>query len=508
MPRLTTTFSLDEQPEVFFSTTRTSRAIRRLLVAGELRHIAGRLYTRNLTDPLEDVVRRRAWDVAAGYFPGAVVVDRSAFELRPSGAEGSVFLCSQTRRVVRLPGVVLNCRRGPGPASGDQPFMGAGLHLSSWARRFLDNMRSSRARTGARRTLSAAEMEQHLQAVLVNQGEAELNRLRDEAQRLALEIDAVEEAARLTALIGTLLGTRHGRLTTERARATRAGLGWDESRLPLFDELMAALRAHVPVSRPERPVHAGPPFAFFEAYFSNFIEGTEFLVEEAEDIVFRGAIPADRPEDAHDIIGTYDLVSDATVRARAPSDVASLESILRSAHARVLAARPEMAPGEYKTRANRAGQTEFVAPMLVRGTLARGMERYLALPRGFQRAAFAMFLVSEVHPFADGNGRVARALTNAELSASGQQRLIIPTVFRDDYLRALRAMSREANPRPLIRVLDRAQDLCMQLNWTELGIARMQLQAAHAFDTPDEAEEAGLILRLPNEDPATQNRGA
>lgn len=167
MPRLTTTFSLEEQPEVFFSTTRTSRAIRRLLVAGELRHIAGRLYTRNLTDPLDDVVRRRVWDVAAGYFPGAVVVDRSAFELRPSGAEGSVFLCSQTRRVVRLPGVVLNCRRGPGPASGDQPFMGAGLHLSSWPRRFLDNMRSSRARTGARRTLSAAEMEQHLQAVLV-----------------------------------------------------------------------------------------------------------------------------------------------------------------------------------------------------------------------------------------------------------------------------------------------------------------------------------------------------
>ena len=499
MPRPTTTFSLEEQPEVFFSTTRTSRAIRRLLVAGELRHIAGRLNTRNLADPLEDVVRRRVWDVVAGYFPGAVVTDRTAFELRPAGDEGSVFLCSHTRRVVRLPGVVLNCRRGPGAASGDQPFMGLGIHLSSWPRRFLENMRPSRSRTGVSRTLSSAEMEGHLQAILVNQGEEELNRLREEAHRLAPEIGATEQSARLSAVIGALLGTRQDSLITAGARATRAGMGWDEARLPLFDELLAALDAYVPVDRPERLGQTGPPFAFFEAYFSNFIEGTEFLVEEAEDIVFRGAIPGDRPQDAHDILGTYDLVSDPTARARVPGDLPSLESILRSAHARVLAARSDMAPGEYKTRANRAGQTQFVAPMLVRGTLAEGIERYLVLPPGFRRAAFAMFLVSEVHPFADGNGRAARALTNAELSAAGQQRLMIPTIFRDGYLRALRAMSREADPTPLIRVLDRAQELCMQLDWTELPAARTQLQSVNAFLSPSEAEEAGLILRLPSE---------
>ncbi|MGH2904371.1 MAG: Fic family protein [Solirubrobacteraceae bacterium] len=499
MARLTTTFSLGEQPEVFFSTTGTSRAIRRLLDAGEVRHIEGRLYTKNLTDPPTDVVRRRVWDIAAGYFPGAVIVDRTAFELRPSGEEGSVFLCGGTRRVVRLPGVVLNCRRGPGPASGDQPFMGGGLYMSSWPRRFLENMRASRARSGISRTLSAAELERQLQAVLVNQGEEELNRLRDEARRLAPEIDAEQECERVGSVIGALLGTRESALVTARARATRAGVGWDERRLALFDELTAALNAHVPVNRPERPSQMGPPFAFFEAYFSNFIEGTEFLVSEAEDIVFGGAIPTDRPEDAHDVLGTYDVVADARARAGVPGDFATLEGILRSAHARVLAARSEMAPGEYKTRANRAGQTEFVAPMLVRGTLEQGMERYVMLPPGFQRAVFAMFLVSEVHPFADGNGRVARVLSNAELSAASQQRLIIPTVLRDDYLNALRAMSRQANPTPLIRVLDRAQDFCAQLDWADLDRAEAQLRSAHAFDTPSEADAAGVILRLPSE---------
>lgn len=171
----TTRFSLDEQREVFFSSTATSRPIRSLLRAGRVRHIAGRLYTKNLDEPLETLVRRHAWDVAAGMFPRAVIVDRTAFEARPAGPEGSIFLCSDTARVVRLPGLVLNCRRGPGPARDDAQFLGGSLYLSSWPRRFLDNMRPSRARSGTRRTLSRPEIEAQLEMLLSNRGEQELN---------------------------------------------------------------------------------------------------------------------------------------------------------------------------------------------------------------------------------------------------------------------------------------------------------------------------------------------
>lgn len=48
----------------------------------------------------------------------------------------------------------------------------------------------------------------------------------------------------------------------------------------------------------------GPALAFFEAYFSNFIEGAEFAVDEAADIVFRSHIPAGRTADGHDVLGT------------------------------------------------------------------------------------------------------------------------------------------------------------------------------------------------------------
>jgi len=110
---------------------------------------------------------------------------------------------------------------------------------------------------------------------------------------------------------------------------------------------------------------------------------------------------------------------------------------------------------------------------------------------------FALFAVSEVHPFADGNGRVCRALLNAELSAAGQCRIAIPLCFRADYLGALRAMNRQANPGPLIRMADRAQRWSSLVNWSSIPRATAKLQATNALIPPDQAEEQGLLLRDP-----------
>jgi hypothetical protein len=498
-------FSLADQGEVFFSSTATSRAVRALLRGGRIRQITGRLYTKNLDDPLEDVTRRRVWDIAAGFFPGAVIVDRTAFQPRPAGQEGSIFLCSDTNRITRLPGLVLNCRRGPGLALGDMPFMGEGLYVSSWPRRFLDNVVHSRARSGVRRTFSRTELEVQLERVLASRGEDDLNKLRDEAAEIAPLIGREEEAKTLSTLISALLGSSESPLVSGIGRATRAGESWDEERLALFDILFAALHEYVPVDRPASE-RIPPSFSFYEAYFSNFIEGTEFTVEEAQAIVFGGAIPADRPTDAHDVLGTFDLVSDPALRSRTPTAAEDLVSLVSTFHARILAGRPGERPGQFKTRRNRAGNTEFVAPSRVRGTLRRGYERYQALPRGFARAVFAMFLVAEVHPFGDGNGRVARALANAELTAARQQRLIIPIVFRDDYLQALRAMSRLEAPAPLIRVLSRVQEWAASIDWTSTASAGIDIERTHAMLTPAEAEERGVILCTTTEIAASSRR--
>jgi hypothetical protein len=64
--------------------------------------------------------------------------------------------------------------------------------------------------------------------------------------------------------------------------------------------------------------------SFIESYFSNRIEGTEFELHEAEEIVFERVVPEQRFDDAHDILGTFDLVNDAAKRALVPRDAEEL----------------------------------------------------------------------------------------------------------------------------------------------------------------------------------------
>ena len=50
-------------------------------------------------------------------------------------------------------------------------------------------------------------------------------------------------------------------------------------------------------------------FAFYEPYFSNWIEGIEFEIEEGDEILFEGRVPTQRSADAHDIQGTFESIN-------------------------------------------------------------------------------------------------------------------------------------------------------------------------------------------------------
>jgi Fic/DOC family len=493
------TFLLSNQPEVFLSDARTSRAVGAAVKAGRARKVGPRLYTRNVEAPLEQVVRRNWQRIAALYFPDAVVADRSAIEAKPA-EDGSLFLDvgrSRTRREpLRLPGLTIRPRSGPGPIDGDMPFMD-GLHFSGPARKFLDNMRPSRAsRAGVARTLTRAKIEDELVQLASVRGSEALNELRDKAREVAEPLEASGEMEALDEMIGAILGTHEIELETPAARAHHKGHGFDPRRLDLFDALQTQLIQTPLPNRAEQP-GAFPALSFIEAYFSNWIEGTEFELAEAEEIVFEGAVPEGRFEDAHDVLGTFELVDDPELRARVPTGPDDLLDLLRSHHALILARRPTSNPGSFKLRPNRAGATTFVHPSLVTGTLIEGYRYYEPLPVGLAKGIFMMFLVAEVHPFADGNGRVGRVLMNAELSAVDEQRIVIPLVYRDEYLQGLRALSRSANPQPLIRVLDYAQRYAAAIDWSDLSRAEEALERTNAFVPPDVAEERGVRLRVP-----------
>ncbi|KUO51985.1 MAG: cell filamentation protein Fic [Sphingomonadales bacterium BRH_c3] len=482
-------FSAATYPEVFVSNTAISKAVYEAVERGELRKIGSRLYTRNLTEDPERLVLRNWYYLITSYYPDALITDRTALENKPA-EDGSVFLVSDKTTEVQLPGLTLRPRQGKGAIDTGKPFIG-GARLASTPRAYLENMRPSRARGGrVPRTLARAELEQRLDALLRGQGEGALNKLRDDARAIAQALALEAEYEALNDLIGAFLGTREAKTASAVGKARAAGQPYDPHRLRLFETLFGALREAIPTPRTASAAagKAATNLAFFEAYFSNFIEGTEFSVGEAHEIVFEGAIPAERPEDAHDVLGTFRIVSDAQDMATLPASSEEFEAILRRRHATIMQARPDKNPGGYKTKVNQAGATVFVAPDLVTGILERGFEFYRALEEPFQRAVFMMIIVSEVHPFADGNGRTARIMMNAELVAAGQERIIIPTAYRTDYLGALKAFSRNGLTMPLIRMLDIAQNYTGSIDWDTFDGARAMLEATNAFADGEDAK--------------------
>ncbi|MCH8549648.1 MAG: Fic family protein [Balneolaceae bacterium] len=489
---------LDSLPEVFVSSTEISSKVSQAVADGKLKKLASRLYTKNMLDDPEVIVRRHWYDLLKEYYPDAMIADRTALENSPA-KDGSVFIISSKKRNTEVPGLIFNPRKGHGPLESDLPFIND-LWVSSEPRALLENIRPSRARKGSvSRTLSREEMEEKLDKLIRLKGESHVNQIRDKARNIAKELNMMEEFQKLDDLIGTLQGTRTAELKSDVGKARKGDEPYDPDRTELFLKLYEDLEATAPSSRSAKKLSQQERInlSFFEAYFSNFIEGTEFEVSEAADIVFRSAMPTERPEDAHDVLGTYRVVSNYHEMNRVPQDYDDFINILTNRHAEILAARKDKHPGQFKTKVNVAGSTQFVHPDLVKGTLRKGFEIYRALETSFHKAVYMMFLVSEVHPFADGNGRVSRIMMNAELVSGENQKIIIPIVYRNNYLAALKTLTNDQHSTPLIRILDFGQKFTQSIDWSNFDQVREQLEGCNAFMDPNEADRQGIRLRLP-----------
>lgn len=489
---------LDTMPEIFVSSKETAVMVSRAVKAGELRKLASRLYTKNLKDAPEAIVKRHLWQIVSGYYPDALVADRTALENAPAN-DGSICLITDRGGDIAIPGIILRTRRGEKALQTDLPFIN-GLVISSTARAYLENMKTSRSRSNKvlPRTLSKREIEERLDKLIRQSGEGAINKLRDEIKNIAPLLKMEKEAKAFDEVVGALLGTRDVELQSPTAKARKEGKGYDPERLALFQALYKQLRNTPPVTRVlnQRNNESEATLAFFESYFSNFIEGTEFDVQEAADIVFKGVIPNERLEDAHDILGTWRLTSSAYEMQKRPKTAQDFIEILKSRHHAIMEQRPDTQPGQFKQKGNRAGSTTFVAPELVEGTLQTGFELYQSLESPFQRAVYMMFFVSEVHPFTDGNGRTARIMMNAELVAGGEERIIIPTVYRNNYLSALKALSQNGHSEPLIRTLDFAQKWVATIEWGDLDRTEKHLIQCNAFLDPSVADEEGKRLKI------------
>ena len=488
------------RPVIAFDAVQLGERPDRAVRAGRARQVARGIYTTDLVAPLERVVRANVWEILARLVPDAQIADRSAGPALFAG--DTLFVISSVRaRDLQLPGLRVAVRPGQGPFD-DDPLWMAGLRRSSIPRALVENLAPSRARSGIARTLTQRELEDWV-AVLAQQYPADrLNRFRDRCTELAHNLGHTDRFGALDAMFAAALGT---------ARSPRGGLlgalgqgrGWDTVRLARFAALAERLASGELDPEPSRlPIVASGmqrEQPFFEAYLSNFIEGTEFTVDEAVAIVYANDPPIDRTADAHDVTSTYALIIDPDESSATAVTGPELVDQLKRRHARLMAARPDKRPGTFKEEANRFGSYDFVAPRLVRGTLERGLAYRDQLVLPFARAVYMMFLISEVHPFDDGNGRLARLAMNAELSAAGEARILLPLISRNDYLSGLRRLSRDGDAELLTRVLAATWRWSAQGDYADLDAARLMLAQTNALVDAADAEREGKHLLLPSE---------
>lgn len=395
------------------------------------------------------LIRRNKFRVIASQLPNAVVTFRSGFDGMVSDP---VTLAYTHARRLELPGLNVVTYAGASPQVGDAPVAGTSLHWAGEARMLLDNL----ARDVAGRCASDEQIEERLVRLCDASGEARLRELREEAEQVAPLIGRSRELAALQTKIGAVLGTREAELLAS-PKARLAAQHVDPERMEVFDKFITYLKT-TPLPIVPDPLLAGGPnalsnFAFLESYFSNFIEGTEFEIEEGADIAINNKQVAERPKDAHDIKGVFRQIVSPAWRTHVMLTTTGVVEQLRDRHKDMMAARPEVRPGELKLLPNQAGNTVFVLPKLVRGTLMHAATRLPELPAGMARALYAMFVVSEMHPFTDGNGRLARLMMNAELSAAQQCRVIVPTLMRETYLDTLRVLTRDREPESFVKAV-------------------------------------------------------
>ena len=479
--------------EIIFTDKAISRQIVKWEKQGQIKKIAPRIYSGKLDISPETLIQRNLFLILGRHYPKAVISHRSALELKPTETNDFFLTYTYTKKI-SWPGVTLRLLEGKGPIEGDRLFMGE-LYLAQQARAYLENLQIAKRDGPHSKTLPQQVIEEKLESIIRVNGESAINQIRDQARKIAPELSMEREFDQLNKIISALLTTHPSTILQSKAASARAlGIPFDTARIQLFEMLFVALQQHPFKSRPDRntTIPSFANFALFESYFSNYIEGTIFEVAEAEEIIATQRPLPTRNEDSHDILGTYNIVSSRQEMHIVPSSGEHLIDILQYRHKVLLSARPGKRPGLFKDRDNFAGQTSFVPYGLVRGTLLRGYDFYQVLESPVARALFMMFLISEVHPFLDGNGRVARIMLNAELVAADESKIMIPTVYRDDYIGALRRLTRKSDPEAYIRMMERAREFSANVYGDDRKEMEAYLTSCNAFLEDTE----GKILRI------------
>jgi hypothetical protein len=479
--------------DVFVTGDYTRMQFSRMQKRGELVRVHPGIYV-TAGVPKAEAIRREWLKVLGHLHPGAVVTDRSAPRVQPDD-DDRIFIAidHRPRAEQELPGLTIVAREGLPPQPSDTALP-HGVYLASDGRALTENLIPRRASSkGVRRTLSDEELGDWLNRI---SDPRRVEQARAVAKDIAVAIGRPELASQAKRLLEASLGHQEVATASRQLRERSRGLPYDQGRVTMFRKLAE----HLMDIEPPGVRSSGNPsiMAFYESYFSNFIEGTEFTLGEARSIVFGQGDPTNRPADAHDIRSVFNLINDSAWATAIPHTSDEFIQLLVDRHAIMMEERPEMLPGKFKALPNHVGARYFVSPGEVEGTLRQAFALIEKMDAPIKRGVLVHFVVAETHPFKDGNGRSARLMLNAEMEHADLARVIIPTAYRDNYLSGLKAMTTHGDPDPMTRALIATQKWTASIDWSTLEGAEQEIEATNGFLLPDEASELRrhLIIEL------------
>jgi Fic family protein len=182
-------------------------------------------------------------------------------------------------------------------------------------------------------------------------------------------------------------------------------------------------------------------------YTSNALEGNTLTLRETAEVIEHGITVGGKTLREHlEAADHHDAV--LWIRELAASTTPLGEATVCELHRRiVLRSQPEIA-GIYSPHARRVAGSRAVFPNPAKVPELMGqLGAWLGQAPAGPTAAFeAHFKLASIHPFADGNGRTARLLTNLILLRSGFPPVAVRPEDRSVYLDALERASLAGDP--------------------------------------------------------------
>jgi len=186
-------------------------------------------------------------------------------------------------------------------------------------------------------------------------------------------------------------------------------------------------------------------------YTSNALEGNTLTLSETKIALEDGITVGGKPlRDFYEATGHAEAY-DFMLKVARSDNLAFSENIILKLHKRFFNSLDADEAGKYRSYQVLITGTDYIPPTAeevptLMSAFVDELNEKAKTMHPVLLSAFAHRKFVDIHPFADGNGRTARLLMNLILVNRGYQIVSIPPILRHEYIEALHAAQRGANP--------------------------------------------------------------